>query len=96
MTRIVVVGNGMVSHRFCERMVELDRPRLIHELVRRVITRFIEDVIAESRGRLAKSGVMSADDVRAIKGQQSDDIERILGFRGRSEVIHRDDLAIGI
>jgi glutamate 5-kinase len=34
--------------------------------------------------------------VRAIKGQQSDAIERILGFRGRSEVIHRDDLAVGV
>ncbi len=22
---VLVIGNGMVSHRFCERMVELDR-----------------------------------------------------------------------
>lgn len=27
MTRVVVVGNGMVGHRFCERLVELDRDR---------------------------------------------------------------------
>jgi nitrite reductase (NADH) large subunit len=25
-TRVVVVGNGMVSHRFCERLLEYDRP----------------------------------------------------------------------
>ncbi|HEY1943672.1 MAG TPA: deoxyguanosinetriphosphate triphosphohydrolase [Roseiarcus sp.] len=42
----------------------LERPRVIHELTRRVITRFIEDVIAESRRRIAESGVQSLDDVR--------------------------------
>ena len=34
-------------------------------------------------------------DVRAIMGQRSEKIEEILGFRGRSEVIHRDDLVMG-
>ncbi|QXX74020.1 deoxyguanosinetriphosphate triphosphohydrolase [Methylovirgula sp. HY1] len=43
----------------------LERPRLIHELVRRVITHFIEDAIAESQRRLAKTGVQSAAEVRA-------------------------------
>ncbi len=49
-------------------------------------------------GRVIGRGLTAyaAADVQAIKGQQSDDIENILGFRGRSEVIHRDDLAIGI
>ena len=49
-------------------------------------------------GRVIGRGLSAyaAADVQAIKGQQSDDIENILGFRGRSEVIHRDDLAIGI
>lgn len=42
----------------------LERPRVIHELVRRVITRFVEDAIAESRLRIAASGVASLDDVR--------------------------------
>ncbi len=37
----------------------------------------------------------NATDVRAIMGQKSERIEEILGFRGRSEVIHRDDLVIG-
>ena len=42
----------------------LERGRVVHELVRRVITRFIEDAIAESRARIAASGVASLDDVR--------------------------------
>ena len=43
----------------------LERPRVIHELGRRIITRFIEDAIAESRRRIAEAGVRSIDDVRA-------------------------------
>jgi glutamate 5-kinase len=35
-------------------------------------------------------------DMRLIKGHKSDEIENILGYRGRSEVIHRDDLVIGL
>ena len=42
----------------------LERPRVIHELVRRMITRFIEDAIMESRRRIAVSGVGSLEDVR--------------------------------
>lgn len=34
-------------------------------------------------------------DMRLIKGHKSEEIEEILGYRGRSEVIHRDDLVIG-
>src|ERR1700677_115377 len=52
-------------------LVEIDRrhpnlelPRVIHELSRRLITRFIEDAIDESRRRIARSGVTSAGDVR--------------------------------
>ena len=37
---------------------------MIHELTRRVITRFVEDAIAESRARIAAAGVASLDDVR--------------------------------
>jgi glutamate 5-kinase len=36
----------------------------------------------------------AADDVRRILGHKSGDIERILGYRGREEVIHRDDLVL--
>jgi dGTPase len=43
---------------------QLERPRLINELVRRVITRFVEDVITESRASIAGAAVASADQVR--------------------------------
>jgi len=42
----------------------LERSRTVNELVRRVITRFVEDVIGESAALLAASGAVSADDVR--------------------------------
>ena len=42
----------------------LDTARLVHELVRRMITRMIEDVIAETRRRLSAISARSADDVR--------------------------------
>jgi len=34
----------------------------------------------------------SADDARRISGHRSSEIEQILGYRGREEMIHRDDL----
>ncbi len=37
-----------------------------------------------------------ADEARAIAGRRSDAIEGILGYRGRDEMIHRDDLALTI
>jgi len=36
----------------------------------------------------------SADDGRRILGHKSDEIEAILGYRGREEMIHRDDLVL--
>ncbi len=36
-----------------------------------------------------------ADDAQKIKGRSSADIASILGFSGRAEMIHRDDLAVG-
>ncbi|MGJ0512423.1 deoxyguanosinetriphosphate triphosphohydrolase [Methylocystis sp.] len=42
----------------------LERPRVIHELVRRVITAFVEDAIGESLRRLARASPASADDAR--------------------------------
>jgi dGTPase len=43
----------------------LAKPRLVNELVRGVITRFVEDVIDESRARLASLAPRSVDDIRA-------------------------------
>jgi dGTPase len=42
----------------------LDAPRLVHELVRRLITAMIEDVTAETAGRLRRLAPHSSDDVR--------------------------------
>jgi len=43
----------------------LERVRIIHELVRRVITRFVEDAFAETGRRLAALAPRTVDDVRA-------------------------------
>jgi dGTPase len=42
----------------------LERQRVIHELTRRVITRFVEDAIDESRARIASAAPKSAQDIR--------------------------------
>jgi glutamate 5-kinase len=34
------------------------------------------------------------EDARKIKGRSSADIASILGFRGRTEMVHRDDLVV--
>src|ERR1700733_3206297 len=51
----------------------LEEPRAIHELTRRLITRFIEDAIGESRRRIVETGVDSPDAVagagRTLVGQ---------------------------
>lgn len=46
----------------------LEPVRVIHELVRRLITYFIEDAISESRRRIETAGVASVEDVRAHSG----------------------------
>jgi dGTPase len=46
----------------------IDPARRTHELVRRLITRMIEDVIGHSRGLLAACGPRSADDIRRADG----------------------------
>ena len=43
---------------------DLDHDRLVHELIRRLIGLLIDDVVAESAGRLAALKPRSADDVR--------------------------------
>jgi dGTPase len=42
----------------------LESPRLVHELIRALITQMIEDVILETSGRLQRLAVQSADDIR--------------------------------
>ena len=48
-----------------ERHPGLELSRRIHELVRRVITRFVEDAVLESERRLAELAPGHADDIRA-------------------------------
>ncbi len=45
----------------------LEASRFIHELMRRLITHFIEDAIAESQRRVAETNVASIEEVRALK-----------------------------
>jgi dGTPase len=57
----------LVSPVFAEvarRYPGLDETRLIHESIRRMIDRMVHDLVAETRSRLADSGVCSADQVR--------------------------------
>jgi glutamate 5-kinase len=52
-------------------------------------------VLTAERGELARGLVAySSDEARAIAGHQSKFIEGILGYRGRDEMIHRDDLVL--
>jgi dGTPase len=46
---------------------DLERPRLIHETVRRVLSRMIGDVTAETERRIAQQPPASADEIRARK-----------------------------
>ena len=47
-------------------------------------------------GRLLAKGLSAyaSSDVAAIKGHKSEEIETLLGYRGRAEVIHRDDMVV--
>jgi dGTPase len=57
---------GPICRSVGERYPGLDQPRLTHETIRRVIDRMVGDLIAETRARLAESGVRSAAAVRAL------------------------------
>src|SRR5579871_4576339 len=61
----------------------LEEPRVIHELTRRVITRFIEDAIAESARRIAAAGVESPEAVAAAG-------HALVGLSPRLEAADRD------
>ncbi|QEX19507.1 glutamate 5-kinase [Hypericibacter terrae] len=53
-------------------------------------------VVADAQGREIARGLSaySAEDARRIKGHKSREIETLLGYRGRDEMIHRDDLVL--
>ncbi|QEX24681.1 glutamate 5-kinase [Hypericibacter adhaerens] len=53
-------------------------------------------IVADAQGREVARGLSaySAEDARRIKGHKSREIEALLGYRGRDEMIHRDDLVL--
>ena len=52
--------------------------------------------VAEIDGRVIARGLSaySSVDVQRIMGRRSSEIEQLVGFRGRDEVVHRDDLVL--
>ena len=53
-------------------------------------------IVTAARGREIGRGISaySATDARRIMGYKSGEIEGLLGYRGRDEMIHRDDLVL--
>lgn len=53
------------------------------------------DILSLTGTRLGRGlAAYSSNDARIIAGHRSEDFEALLGFRGRDEVIHRDDLVL--
>jgi glutamate 5-kinase len=54
--------------------------------------------VVDGEGREIGRGIVAYSDADAarIVGRRSSDIEGILGFSGRDEMIHRDDLVITV
>jgi len=52
--------------------------------------------VKDRRGRVLARGLVAyaAEDARRIAGRKSVEIEKLLGFRGRDEMVHRDDLVV--
>ena len=53
--------------------------------------------IVTEHGTVMGTGLSAfgAQDAQLIMGRRSNELEAILGYRGRSEIIHRDDLVLG-
>ncbi len=53
--------------------------------------------IVSSEGTILGRGLSAyaSADAERIAGHRSDEIEKILGWRGRDEIVHRDDLVLG-
>jgi len=54
-------------------------------------------IVKSADGEIARGlSAYSTEDARKIIGKKSSEIEKILGFSGRDELIHRDDLVLTI
>ncbi|MDE2167121.1 MAG: deoxyguanosinetriphosphate triphosphohydrolase [Alphaproteobacteria bacterium] len=60
---VPLIGDALAEVRKSNRPIE--DSRAIHEAVRRLIDRMVTDVVAETKRRIARSGVASADAVRS-------------------------------
>ncbi len=79
----------------------LEKPRRIHEIVRRQITRMVEDVIATAVARLAELAPNSADDIRGASLAMVDFSDEMRGAEKEVKAFlyanmyrHRDILAV--
>lgn len=61
---VPIVGEALAD--VVRRYPDLERPRVIHETVRRVISRMVDDLLAETRRRIDADGPACVDDVRAL------------------------------
>ncbi|MBS0549248.1 MAG: glutamate 5-kinase [Proteobacteria bacterium] len=52
--------------------------------------------VKDKKGHTLARGLVAyaAEDARRIAGRKSVEIEKLLGFRGRDEIVHRDDLVV--
>ena len=52
--------------------------------------------VKDKKGHVLARGLVAyaAEDARRIAGRKSAEIEKLLGFRGRDEIVHRDDLVV--
>ena len=68
-----------------------------HGLMPRAFTREPSNALARAAGAEIGRGLCAYDmeDAQKIKGRASADIASILGFSGRAEMVHRDDLVVG-
>src|SRR6266576_2634450 len=57
---------GPVFEEVAARYPGIEETRLIHESIRRLIDRMVRDLVAETRGRLARSGVRTVEEVRRL------------------------------
>ncbi|HUB96742.1 MAG TPA: deoxyguanosinetriphosphate triphosphohydrolase [Stellaceae bacterium] len=57
---------GPVFAEVATRHPDIEEPRLVHEAIRRLIDRMVNDLVTETRGRLSSARVKSADEVRAL------------------------------
>jgi dGTPase len=57
---------GPVFAEVAARHPDIEEPRLIHEAIRRLIDRMVNDLVAETRTRIAAARIKSVDDIRAL------------------------------